>query len=251
MYADGVAGVPFTGSVETTFPPDWLNRAPGKVLTSVLVRVEQGETVPVLADADYARMRDWFVPESLAMSSVIDGQAIAASDFRIDAAGHVRFALLVRPDIGPRRLGRIVQRLVEIETYKSIAMLTLPVARQAAARVAELDGEMSALVRTMVDVRRKGIANARPASRNVCGNRGPVFLLSISLRCRGSLCGHRPREDQRTARRTSHGAANSRRVHAAGVSIPRCERAGPRKVGWMNSPSEPPGRPPFCGHGWR
>ncbi len=150
IYADGVAGVPFTGSIAATFPPDWLNRAPGKVLTSVLVRVEQGETVPTLAEADYARMRDWFVPESLAMSSVIDGQAIAASDFRIDAAGHIRFALLVRSDMGPRRLGRIVQRLVEIETYKSIAMLTLPVARQVAARVAELDGEMSSLVRTMV-----------------------------------------------------------------------------------------------------
>ena len=150
MYADGVAGVPFTGSVATTFPPDWLDQAPGKVLTSVLVRVERGETVPTLAEADYARMRDWFVPESLAMSSVIDGQAIAASDFRIDAAGHVRFALLVRADIGPRRLGRIVQRVVEIETYKSIAMLTLPVARRVAARVAELDGEMSSLVRTMV-----------------------------------------------------------------------------------------------------
>ena len=150
IYADGVAGVPFTGSISTTFPRDWLNRAPGKVLTSVLVRVELAESVPELGEADYARMRDWFVPESLAMSSVVDQQAIAASDFRIDVAGHVRFALLARSDIGPRRLGRIVQRLVEIETYKSMAMLALPVAREVAARVAELDREMTSLVRTMV-----------------------------------------------------------------------------------------------------
>ncbi len=150
IYADGVAGVPFTGSIATTFPRDWLNQAPGKVLTSVLVRVELAESVPDLDEADYDRMRDWFVPESLAMSSVVDQQAIAASDFRIDTAGHVRFALLARADIGPRRLGRIVQRLVEIETYKSMAMLALPAAREVAARVAELDKEMTSLVRTMV-----------------------------------------------------------------------------------------------------
>ncbi len=149
IYADGVTSEPFTGSVWSAFPRDWLDRAPGTILTSVLVRVEAVDTVPSLDPADYTRLQDWFVPESLAMSTVVDGQAVAASDFRIDPAGHVRFALLVKTEIGQRRLGRIVQRLVEIETYKSMAMLTLPVAQQVSERVAELDSEMSSLIGTM------------------------------------------------------------------------------------------------------
>ena len=149
IYADGVTNEPFTGSVWSAFPRDWLDRAPGTILTSALVRVEAVDTVPALDPADYTRLQDWFVPESLAMSTVVDGQAVAASDFRIDPAGHVRFALLVKTEIGQRRLGQIVQRLVEIETYKSMAMLTLPVAQQVSERVAELDSEMSSLIGTM------------------------------------------------------------------------------------------------------
>ncbi len=149
IYADDVAAEPFTASVASAFPDDWLGSAPGCILTSVLVRVEPVETVPDLTVPDYSRLQKWFVPESLAISSVLDGQAVAASDFRIDPAGHVRFAVLAAPTIGKRRLGRIVQRLVEIETYKSMAMLTLPVARQVADRVAELDGHMSSLVAGM------------------------------------------------------------------------------------------------------
>ena len=72
-----------------------------------------------------ASLTDWFVPESLAVSRILDDAAIMASDFRIDAGGHVRMAVFVRDDTGPRRIGRIVQRLCEIETYKSMSMLGL------------------------------------------------------------------------------------------------------------------------------
>ena len=47
-----------------------------------------------IADID-AAIGDWFVPESVAVSSVIDGEALVAGDFRIDGAGHMRFALLL------------------------------------------------------------------------------------------------------------------------------------------------------------
>ncbi|WP_118132831.1 DUF3422 family protein [Oceanicella sp. SM1341] len=149
MFTDGVADPPFSGQMEEIFPRDWLAEAPGRLLTSALVRVE---TVPEeeADDAALARHFDgWFVRESLAVSRVIDDQAVIAGDFRIDANGHTRFAVLARPEMGPRRLGRIVQRLLEIETYKSSAMLTLPVARQVAVRAAQIDAELSGLVGAM------------------------------------------------------------------------------------------------------
>jgi uncharacterized membrane-anchored protein len=149
IFAQGVADVPFSGSAYGTFPRDWLARAPGAVLTSVLVRIEAFDTEAEIEAAMQGRAADWFVPESLASARVADGQAAILGDFRIDPAGHVRFAVLARRDIGPRRLGRIVQRLLEIETYKSIAMLTLPVARTVSARVAVLDAEMTGLIAAM------------------------------------------------------------------------------------------------------
>ena len=59
-------------------------------------------------DDDIARnLGEWFVPESLAVSRVLDGDAIVAGDFRIDSNGHVRFAVFAQPTCGPRRTGRI------------------------------------------------------------------------------------------------------------------------------------------------
>ena len=77
---------------------------------------------------------------------VVDGAAIVAGDFRIDPAGHMRFAVFIRPGTGARRIGRIVQRLCEIETYRAMSMLGLIRARQLTARLNALDPRLSALV---------------------------------------------------------------------------------------------------------
>ena len=87
--------------------------------------------------------------ESLAVSRVVDGEAVIGGDFRIDEHGHERFAVLALPAIGRRRLGRIAQRVLEIETYKCAAMLALPLAREVSGVVARLDGELTELVARM------------------------------------------------------------------------------------------------------
>jgi uncharacterized membrane-anchored protein len=98
-----------------------------------------------------AKMLEWFVPESLAASSVLDGVAVIGSDFRIDAAGHIRMAMFVKPDTGGRRVGRIVQRMCEIETYKTISMLGLLRARDMSPHMGALDDELTRLTRAMND----------------------------------------------------------------------------------------------------
>ncbi|TFL17767.1 DUF3422 family protein [Jannaschia formosa] len=142
LFSDGVADRPFDGAMFDVFPADWLAESPGLRLTSALIRVE-AETP---ADAIESKIQDWFVPESLAASRVLDDSALIASDFRIDTAGHVRFAVFVSSDTGARRVGRIVQRLTEIETYKVMAMLALPRARALSVDVGRMDQELSDLV---------------------------------------------------------------------------------------------------------
>jgi uncharacterized membrane-anchored protein len=142
LFDDGVAEKPFDGTTFDMFPADWLAEAPGLRLTSALIRVE-AETP---AEAIEGKLQDWFVSESLAASRVLDDSALIASDFRIDSAGHVRFAVFTANATGTRRVGRIVQRLTEIETYKTMAMLALPRARAMSSDVGRMDQELSDLV---------------------------------------------------------------------------------------------------------
>jgi uncharacterized membrane-anchored protein len=140
-FTPGVSPRPFDPAEAAVFPESWRADDPGRCATSVLVEM-QSETEA----ATLARLKDWFVAESVAVSSVVDGSAIVAGDFRIDPAGHMRFAVFVRPGTSPRRVGRIVQRLCEIETYRAMSMLGLITARELTARLNALDPQLSTLV---------------------------------------------------------------------------------------------------------
>jgi len=145
VFVDGVADRPFDPRAFEVFPSDWLAAAPGTRLTSALIRVEKKAAL----DAMRASFADWFVGESLAASEIIGGAALVAGDFRIDPAGHMRFAVFVGEGTGPRRIGRIIQRVCEIETYKTVSMLGFKRARDLSKRLATLDSELETLTGAM------------------------------------------------------------------------------------------------------
>ncbi|MBJ2151187.1 DUF3422 family protein [Paracoccus sp. IB05] len=142
-FTPGVSSRPFDPAETEVFPEDWVQAAPGGRIASVLIRIEH---MPASMGELFARCEDWFVPESLALSKVVDGAAVIAGDFRIDPAGNMRFAVFIRPGTGRRRIGRIVQRLCEIEVYRAMSMLGLLRARDLSGKLNQLDPRLSALV---------------------------------------------------------------------------------------------------------
>ncbi|KPQ15588.1 MAG: putative membrane-anchored protein conserved in bacteria [Rhodobacteraceae bacterium HLUCCO18] len=145
-FVDNGLSRPFDPAAWEVFPEDWLADIPGARITSAhLVYLpapeDEAEIEPLI--------HDWFVPESLAVSRVLDDTAAIAGDFRIDSSGHLRFAIFTRPDTGQRRLGRVVQRICEIETYKTMSMLGLPRAREISGKLGQIDERLSHLVTDM------------------------------------------------------------------------------------------------------
>ncbi|WP_146344673.1 DUF3422 family protein [Falsiphaeobacter marinintestinus] len=141
-FSDGLSARAFDPADFEVFPGDWLDEAPGVRMTSISLRV-----CPRPDEAGInAALADWFVPESLAVAHVLDDAAVAAGDFRIDPAGHMRFAVFAGPETGQRRIGRVVQRLLEIETYKSMSMLGFSRARELSGPLGELDNHLSELM---------------------------------------------------------------------------------------------------------
>ena len=145
VYYDGVSARAFDPADFDVFPADWLAEAPGQRITSALIRVVP-RTEP---DQLKAALHDWFVPESLAVSQVLDDSAVVAGDFRIDPAGHVRFAIFPNPGTGSQRVGRVVQRLCEIETYRAMSMLGFSRARGLTPVIGKLDTRLSEMMAEM------------------------------------------------------------------------------------------------------
>jgi uncharacterized membrane-anchored protein len=130
-----------------SLPQDWVAALPGECLAGlhlwVLPGAGGGERPPVaglLAD------------ETLVGSRVADGQAQVFTDFALHGDGFCRMLLIAPAASGPgaeamspRRLGRLVQRLLEIDTYRMAALLGLPAAREAGAALASAERELSEL----------------------------------------------------------------------------------------------------------
>lgn len=144
-FSDGLSDRAFDPQDFDIFPDDWLAAAPGQRVTSISLRIDARPKDDVIS----AKLGDWFVPESLAASKVLGDDAIVAGDFRIDTAGHQRFAVFVTTGTGERRIGRIVQRLCEIETYKSMSMLGFARVRDLSPRMGDLDTKLTALMGDM------------------------------------------------------------------------------------------------------
>ncbi|WP_137819348.1 DUF3422 domain-containing protein [Pseudomonas sp. 2FG] len=77
-------------------------------------------------------------------SSVGGGDATVWSDFKLDQEGMNRI-LLINRGLNAYRLGRMIRRLLEIETYRMMASLTLPVAQSISVSLKEFDKELTGL----------------------------------------------------------------------------------------------------------
>jgi uncharacterized membrane-anchored protein len=86
-----------------------------------------------------------FDPVSLCYSEVFGGRGLVATDFVVDADGFTRFEVAAR-DCGTLTQGVLVRRLLELETYRTLALLGLPLARAIAPRTGEQEMALSRLL---------------------------------------------------------------------------------------------------------
>ncbi len=74
------------------------------------------------------------------------------SSFQLDAEGF--FRIIVIADEGhPERLSRVVQRLLDLESYRMLAMLGLPSARKVMSSLASLESELDQVMRSLAEDR--------------------------------------------------------------------------------------------------
>jgi len=115
-------------------------RAPGDLLVAVRLELQNG------LDGD--SWRQTFDPGSLTVSSLERGQAMVATDFRQDGDGLSRFLVFNR-SMSEVQTGAIVQRLLELETYRTLAMLGLFDANSQAPDIRRIEIELANLTEQM------------------------------------------------------------------------------------------------------
>lgn len=95
-----------------------------------------------------ADLKSIFGDANLAMADVEGDAARIITDFRADAHGFVRIAVEDRR-LSPGQGGALVQRLLEIETYRTMALLGLPEAQALAPTIRRIETTLPGLLEEM------------------------------------------------------------------------------------------------------
>jgi len=136
----GESARPFAEPAAGLLPPGWLAAIPGRtIVAGHATLVAAGAQLP-----DSAALADHFDANVVVGAEIGDGAGLAYTDFRTHADGCARFLVLDR-SFTPRQIGRTLQRLFEIEAYRMLALLALPIARRQTPRILEIERSLAVL----------------------------------------------------------------------------------------------------------
>lgn len=125
-------------------PQDALQLAaqcPGQCVAALVLEFRGADK----ADLNLDLVGALFPSGDVVASSVGDDAAEIWTDFRLDAAGYGRM-LMINRNLTAGRAGRMVQRLLEIETYRLMALLGLALTRRTGSALAGLEARLKALI---------------------------------------------------------------------------------------------------------
>ncbi|WP_027468909.1 DUF3422 family protein [Deefgea rivuli] len=155
LTSNKINNEPFAQPALAELPAEWLSQLPGNILVAthaiVLPQAQSPLTVTHIA-------RDFFAGNELIGAEIGEGAGMAYSDFQTDANGFTHYVLVDR-FMGRRQAGRMLQRLFDIEGYRTLAMLAPPLAQSIAPELASADRQLAELISQISDARQADEAN--------------------------------------------------------------------------------------------
>ena len=135
---------PFAESALCAVPEAWLKTLPGQLIVGAHAAIQSNGH----GEIDLDRIAPWFNGNTLIGSGVAGDAAWAFTDFHIHREGFGRFLILDR-QLSARQAGRLLQRLLEIEVYRMMALLAFPIARDLIPKLNSADSQLLEITTAM------------------------------------------------------------------------------------------------------
>lgn len=116
-----------------------------QIVTALIIHVLPGNIAPPDDDA----LRHFFGHDDYVGTAVSGGHGLLWTDFMIGPDGMGRI-LVQNKDMSPRRCGRLIQRIIDIETYRILAMAALPMVQQISDDMARLEQGIIDITESMI-----------------------------------------------------------------------------------------------------
>jgi uncharacterized membrane-anchored protein len=122
--------------------PDWLRNIPGRTMAAIKLAMVHGDLSD--GEATVALAQQW-LGEHPIVASVMghNAHSWALTDFMLRDSGFERMLVIAPPGTSQTRAGRVSQRLLELETYRLMALRGLPVAKELGPMLAQSEAELA------------------------------------------------------------------------------------------------------------
>ena len=125
-------------------PNGWLAGIPGRTFTAIKLVMVNGDLKS--PEEMLLSARNWFGERPVVASLVgRNSRSLVVTDFMLRDSGFERILVIAPPKISVTRAGRIAQRLLEIETYRVMALRGLPVAKKLDSELANSEQQLASI----------------------------------------------------------------------------------------------------------
>ena len=133
---------------QLTLPDGWLASIPGRTFAAIELLMLHNDLSDLKQSLAHAG--EWFGDHPLVASRMGNGgHSVVVTDFQLRSNGFERMLVLAPAGISDSRGGRISQRLLELETYRLMALRGLPVAKTVGAQLGLAERELADITTTL------------------------------------------------------------------------------------------------------
>jgi uncharacterized membrane-anchored protein len=125
---------PFIKNAIDYVPSNWFEKMPGQVINAVHLVIESENIDKAITHP----VEQYFDNMALIASAPVHSQAKVWSSFKLHDDGFSRF-LIYQQDLSTAQIGRLVQQLLQLDTYRLMATLGLPLAQAINSELNQLD----------------------------------------------------------------------------------------------------------------
>lgn len=146
MQPTPVATEPFVHTAIDLLPVDWVTSLPGQMISAFHIIVDDQQ----LNNQEDALSR-YFEGHQVIVSEAKNGKAELYTAFKLHGDGYGRF-IIRNTSLSAAQMGQLLRRLMEMETYRLLALLSLPIAKRIAPQLVEMDQQLAEILTVVTNL---------------------------------------------------------------------------------------------------
>ncbi|MCK4502401.1 MAG: DUF3422 domain-containing protein [Desulfuromonadales bacterium] len=140
MHPSPPQGEPFQHTAVDLLPADWMRQLPGKIIAAFHIVIDNQQL-----EYDANTLTRNFEGHTVMVSSAYAGKIQIYTAFKLHGDGYGRL-IICDKGISKAQTGRLTRRLLDLETYRLLSLLSLPIAKRIAPQLLDMDKQLAEIL---------------------------------------------------------------------------------------------------------